>query len=263
MNAVAMSLLLVSLTPGQNQPTTFEQDFRNSHIPLPALTLIGPAPETCTKPERGGFRVTLKGDGGISRPVGLRTKFSLSGDFEIVADYELLMPDTLTVGAGVSLIILTDSLPPHRAAISRLKDAKDGNVYLARSSTEQVVGERAAMPSTARAGKLRLARNGKLLHYSFRDAKEKLFRDVLQEEFGADKIAAVQFVARPGVDSGKVDARLVQWRIESGALPNLPIMLPTRAGGNAAIWVISILTSIALLLLGFCVWKFYLRSPAR
>ena len=118
MNLSGAILLFTGISLSQAVPTDFYQSFRNGHMPLPSVTLVGPTPETTAQPERGGLRVRLNLTEKDKRPqaVGVMSKFAVNGDFEITGSFELLSmgKPASGPGIGVNLMIVSRTDPPKR-----------------------------------------------------------------------------------------------------------------------------------------------------
>ncbi len=232
MNMSAVLLLLAGLSLGQDSPTDFYQNFRNGHKPLPALSLVGPMPETSTRPEAGGLRVTLNASAKDKRAqaVGVMSKFAVSGDFEITGSYELISADKPGdgPGVGVNLVIVSREEPRKTASVGRFDRANEGSVFAAnfnKGEANAALHHRTVQTNSS-GGQLRLAREGSKLRLLARALQSNDYAEILEVEYGLEQIDVIRFVVTSGNSLAAVDARLVDLRVHSSSLPNVSPMHP-------------------------------------
>ena len=188
---LALACLIVLLAPAANRldaqaPVKPEQrqgkevyyDFRGG-MPLPAtLGLVGPDAEQVVKPEKDGLRITLPAEGSRSPAWGIRTTFSLSGDFELTATYEFLTvePPAKGGGSGVSFNLEPTAEQTKFAKLGRLLRPKE-DLYLAEYRTKPPTpGTGQLTEKTAtRIGMLRFQRQGTRLRYLVADQPAAIF----------------------------------------------------------------------------------------
>jgi hypothetical protein len=117
------------------------------------------------------------------------------------------------------------------------------------------------MPSEARAGQLRLSREGPTLRYLVADGPGQDYRQLYQTEFGTEDIELLRLVANTGEPPAGVDVRLVDLRIRSS---------PPAAGGTAdeapaqksrwKLWLAATILGL-ILTLSLGVWLYARRRP--
>ncbi len=161
-----VALFLGTLPGEQPLPSVFQQDFRGGRRPEPPLALTGPDADTLTRPEDGGFRITLPAQRKEKGAVGLELNSPLDGDFEITVGYEILKVDRPRVGefgAGFELWLMTATATKESLGCYRLLRVPDGDVF-ASTRTTTVDGKRHGQQhfdkASSMAGQLRLTRQG-------------------------------------------------------------------------------------------------------
>jgi len=93
---LALSLLLASL----GQLSEVRQDFKATSRLNPGLKMFGPDLKQVTHWDSKGLRIFLPKDRQTKGAVGIEAQFSLSGDFEVTLDYEILSADKPKSGMG-------------------------------------------------------------------------------------------------------------------------------------------------------------------
>src|SRR5882724_5767107 len=133
----------------------FHQDFRGGPALHPALKLVGPDAGAVAERENLGMRITLAPTRAVNHPVGIKTMFSLSGDFEITAAYELLAADRPKdgYGVGVALNIATDEERTKFAKVARAMLPKAGSVYATEYWNREIKAYKASsVPTEVKSG---------------------------------------------------------------------------------------------------------------
>jgi serine/threonine-protein kinase len=217
---VGCALLSMALRPEpRHESTEFTVDLRGGRELAPPFHLVGPDAETVARPEDGGLRITLP----AGRPpgqrdgVGVQGELPAMGDFEITATYELLAIEEPQEGYGVG-VMLTAWAGPHWAKIARCRRIGEGDVYYADHGVRGNgrVFDNINVPSTARAGRLRLLREGTVLRGLAAEGTDSDFREVFRSQFGGESVGSVRFVVNSGNSPAAVDARLVDLTIREG-----------------------------------------------
>ena len=203
--------------PSQPIANEFYCDFRGRQ-PLPSnFTLLGPDAGEVIKHEEKGLRISLPAKRRSNSPVGVTTTFAVAGDFEITGTYELLSIDRPPGGNGVAvaLNVTTDSDLTKFGKISRCLRAQEGDVY----QTEFWIkgdpdsGQHLFIPTTARAGQLRLLRQGSTLLFLVADGPDNDFREINRREFTTEDVEIVRFVANNSGSPAGLDLRLIDLRV--------------------------------------------------
>lgn len=194
----------------------------------PAMKLAGGNAEHFCRREPGGLRVTLPGDRKDTGPVGILTKLSVQGDFEITGTYEILSADEPVkgFGVGVSLWFRLDT-PNFEAASAAnfFKKTKAGPF------SQVLVGDRAwhdeekkekhhstGQVTEVRKGRLRLSREGTTLRYLSADWPLEEFKEFFKTKIGPEDLQMVRFSGGTGYDRVNVDVRLIDFKIRADKL---------------------------------------------
>lgn len=168
-------------------------DFRGISFDNNNLRLFGAGTSQFVKPTKEGLAISAPKDKQVNE-LGFGPKFTLRGDFEITAGFEITKLDDPDAGYGVgpSLYIATNSPAEDAATVSRLKRVKEGDVFSTHSASNvaQPDGNPKRQHSvkmfdtTATTGRLRLVRTGKTLRYLVSEGgPEAEFRELKQLEF--------------------------------------------------------------------------------
>jgi hypothetical protein len=245
-----LALLVAMLWPGalSAQPDAAKeekplrevyQDFRGSR-PMPEwMKLHGPDVDTVANPEEKGFRIVLPATREKNWPIEATTTFTVSGDFEITGTYELLSASKPTqgYGVGVSLNIATNDARDKFAKVGRAMRPKEGSVYVTEYWNREPPKDYkvSSVGTEAKAGQLRLMRDGAILHFLVADGPGGEFREIKRREFGIEDIAHVRFVvADSGHPGNSVDARLVDLKIRARRMNPDPSTDPAPAPAPAS-----------------------------
>jgi hypothetical protein len=258
-------LALAALLPGQATVTDFSQDFRDGGPLSPSLDLFGPNAAEFVRPEKGGLRITPPTEGRQTQGWGVVAQFALSGDFVVTARYELLAADRPTRGggAGVAINVLLDAARTKFAKVGRFVRVREGDVYVAESMIKKepdgdYTFQMAA--TEARTGRLRLAREGSILHFLAADGNSDEFRKINQVEFGAEDLGFVRVVVNNNSSPTALDARLVDWKIRSGNLVGAPSPEDPSAAGLPIALLVGLGLTFCLALLGIWLYARHRRG---
>jgi hypothetical protein len=217
------------------------QDFRGSRMPLVPFHLDGPDAAAVTRAEEAGLRITLPAD--RNQPpwaaVGIVPSFRLGGDFDVIGTYELLSNERPGHGRGVGVALWLATAWVNNtkfAAISRflLSGAYGGDTYTATWWVDEPNGPNSgseALPTTARAGQLRLIREGPIVRFLAANQGAGEFREVARANFGADDLV-LRFAVN-NASPTRVDARLVSLWIRADRMT--PIDPPPPGADQATI----------------------------
>jgi RNA polymerase sigma factor (sigma-70 family) len=215
-------------------PEQFYHDFRGAREPLPPLRVEGKAPEAVTRLEQAGL--SLKLPAGWPHPgVWVRPHVLIGGDFELTASYELLDAEVPRGGPGVGVVLVAVSPGSKKMAkIARLLRPRDGDCYLA-DITDQAEHPRKistrTVPTQARAGQLRLVRQGSTVRYLVAETPGQEFREVHRDEFGDHDVEDVAFTVSSHGSLTAVTARLLDVRIRSARFHLAPSAAAMPAPG--------------------------------
>lgn len=251
-------LLLAVIFPVVLTGGEFYHDLRGDQLP-PALHLFGRGAGKTTRPESRGLRVYLPASRGEKAgPIGLSPAFSLEGDFEVTATYEILKADKPTSGpgSGVNLRFVVGNPLQEGTGLARYLRPNGQDVYYVSRSTMQDDGKpknkMKTFPTTSKAGKLRMKRAGSTISYQVADGSSNEFRELMQDEFVSEK-CVVRLAVSTGGSPTDLDVRLVDLRITAEELPTGRI-----TGEESGGWVLPVLlgvAAVALAGLGFYWWR--------
>jgi Protein of unknown function (DUF1583) len=216
-------LFFTILLPSQPATGNFYHDFRSGK-PLPTeLTLFGPNAAQVVKSEEGGLHVTPPPNGQLTGGWGVALKFALTGDFEVTGTYEFLSaaPPLNGAGCGVALNALPVLNGRKFTKLGRFLRMDEGNIYVAEfwNKDQPNTARRTGAPTETRAGKLRLARNGSVMHYLVADTPNGEFREIAAWEFGPEDLSMVRFIVNNNGSPTAVEARLVDLKVTGAQAP--------------------------------------------
>jgi len=108
--ALTLAAFVLSWLGGRCAAEEFRFDFRNSQFDNEALRLFGSGTSQFVKPTKKGLAISAPKDKQV-KELGFGPKFTLRGDFEITAGFEITKFDDPDAGYGVgpSLYIATNS----------------------------------------------------------------------------------------------------------------------------------------------------------
>ncbi len=191
--AIVLSVCGAAVASDKKNVESLTLDFRTSQFDNDNLRLFGSGTSQFVKPTKEGLAISAPKDKQV-KELGFGPKFTLRGDFEITASFEIMKLDDPDAGYGVgpSLYIATNSPAEDAATVARLKRIKEGDVFSTHSATSIPQSEGKPkrehsvkmFDTTAKAGRLRLVRKGKTLRYLVSEAgPEAEFRELKQLEF--------------------------------------------------------------------------------
>jgi hypothetical protein len=248
-------------------------DFRGKKDVPPEFYLAGAVHDLTTHPEEEGLRLSLSGTkpNPIGR-AGLESKLVLRGDFSITAGYEILQaaPPTQGNGVGFELYAHTVHEPQQGFGVYRMSRVNEGEVYLVSRAYLHADGKRGwrnkNVPTTARAGQLRIVRSGTEVTAWVAEGQSSRFDEIGRDDLGTDDITVIWLMAYTGHVSHAIDLRLTHLSIRSGAIiappPAPPIAGPAAAPPRRFLWWV--LALLLILLLGAaCAWRFSRHRAVR
>jgi hypothetical protein len=207
-------------------------DFRGRPLPQD-MALFGQEASRFVKTEADGLRLTLPRDRKEFAPVGLSMPLSVQGDFEITVAFEILQADEPAQSSyGVGVLMSVNEA----ARVGRLIRA-NGKQVVTWDRWATVAGKRqfltGALPSPAKAGKLRLKRTGTILQFLWSpESAGDSFEEIHQCDFGLDDITLLrlELSADTGGRHGALDVRFrdLHIRTEAGETPWW--LVPAAAG---------------------------------
>jgi hypothetical protein len=213
-----------------------------------------PSAAKCVHVESDRVHFLLTPSDKNSEQVGLYSYFSLTGDFEISADYEWTPVFVPKEGYGVSIGIAID--------------ADSGSIALARGNIQPVGsacvvthgrdanGKREyrndpVIPTKAKSGRLVLRRESSEIVCLTADGAGEL-EERCRIPFSNGTVRKVRIFADPGNTATSLDASLSKIAIKAGAISaQIPLSEPTGlSGGFMALVIVSVGVIIVLTILG-------------
>lgn len=220
----ALLLTLLYTTAQVDEPgKDFHRDFRKAEAPR-GLILLNPKEEKYARFEPEGLRLTLPKERNDPAPIaGVKTTFSLSGDFEVTGSFEILEAEEPAGGFGVGVSLFVQKAPPSPEGAGIYRLVKPGGkqvIYWDRSigkQGEKMRFEGNTSPCEANVGRMRLKRVGSILHYQWAEGLEgEEFHEVKKVDFGPDDITGLSMRGLTGKQPYALDARFFDLRIRSG-----------------------------------------------
>jgi hypothetical protein len=188
----------------------------------------------------------------IKQPLmGLESRFGLEGDFDISVDYSIRsLPRPAEEWVNLSIFIQG---PPGMAAMTRTNHSKSGDgysIWFQPSKESKAKGTVSTVPTSDRAGTLRLARVGKELFY-YASSRGQPLKQIGTVDFGDQPIDLVGFHVLPPVLKTPIDFEYDNISVKADRFTKLVFIPPSS---NASwFWVLSGLAVILLILLWW--WK--------
>jgi hypothetical protein len=245
------------VTRGTAWSADLRADFRHKSFDNAALKLVGQDAEQFVMPTERGLLIQLPPKLEIVDPIGIAPRMMIRGDFEIIAEFELLRYDWPREGPGVGVGLVVDFPAVSRDPISiqRLAIPKEGDRFT--SSGLQFSGEKGGRaPARSRTGKLRLVRTASTVRAYYADGNES-FRLLGQQEVGEEDARITRFGAEAGSKPYRVEAILNSLTVSAGELvePPKPVA-PSTTGMDPAFLCI---VALDIVLIGLATWRLWPR----
>lgn len=254
-------LLMQAPPPQQEPPVVLEQDFRGSRKPIEPLVLFGPDAERMSKPEEGGWRLTLPAERRTTEPVGLETKAPVRGNFTLTTSYEILRSEQPRSGYGVGFELFVMLATPANDAFGfyRVALVKEGEVFLCiRSNVQrgQRMHHKDVFPAMGKIGQLRVTRQGSDFAFLAKEEGAPDFRELVRYDLGPADLKSIRLAAFTGHAKYPLDLRIVDLKVSAdGLVPDNSATVgssPTRWGRG---WLLaSGMTTLVIVLCSFGVW---------
>jgi LPXTG-motif cell wall-anchored protein len=240
---------------------TFSQDFRNGQLDRRVLSLVGKQVHQFAALEKAGLRITQAKPDQRLEPVGCQTRFSIHGDFQVTATFEILDAPKPRIGFGNGVTLRLVKAPPeaNAATLAWFNHPERGEVFVA--DDERSVGDKREhkhefFPTSAKAGKLRIARTGSQVRFSIAEDGEGAFREVKQIDFGTEDIQMCRIAGVTGMAPMNLDVRFTELSITADDLP-----LPESGEGTMSLWWIWLgVNVVGLSAIGYFVYRRWRRN---
>ena len=235
----------------------FVQRFATDAINSRVLTLIGTQTRQAVRRTSKGLVIKLPLPNGPRDPqIGVATKFSVAGDFEVTVGYELIQVDQPDEGYGAGLALFLDKGGTKERAILARRRLPDGRsilrANLIRPEGKKTKYDHKNIVVQANRGRLRFVRTGSTLRYLFADGDSEQFREVRTIEFGTAPVR-VRVCASTGRSTKPLVVCLTELSIRAEELPyGLPAPQRRRIWG---VWgMFLVLAAVVLLAFGSWYW---------
>ncbi len=203
-------------------PLQLKRSFQGGQFDDTLFEWIGPDPEKYVRREEEGLRITLPAELGPGKPVGLKLRFPVRGDFEIAATVEIMPLKLPPSGrfSGVDIYFLLDS--PRRDAIflGKRLDVKAGSLYFAGQRYDKGAGRATSFTEYMRAphetglARLRAVRQGAQFSFAVADGPDGDYVPFIAREVHTADLRTVRFAADPSeFPDAPADVRLVDLSI--------------------------------------------------
>jgi hypothetical protein len=215
-------------------------DFREANfdrdrlVPVGNLTLYG---WQLLKPEPRGLRIIIPFHQGKEKPtLGVAPTFTIHGDFEITAGYELVAADTpkAPIPVGGQIYILAQKTL-NGASIMRGVMDQGQQVHFLYWAVRDEEGRKPVsqpFPAETRRGKLRFCRTGEVLHFLVAEENATEFRELAQAKFGTEPIGLFRVES---ITNGQPCSAETLWdSIEIRAEKLVPFDIPIHRTGDKA-----------------------------
>ena len=240
-------------------------DFRRAGFDNTTLKLVGPSAHELVSPTDRGLLIRIPPKEGIVGPIGLAPRKMLHGDFEIIAEFELLKYDRPRDGSGVGVGLVveftTAGIDP--ITVGRLATPGQGDGF---SSADLPFGEGNArpvakrVPARSRTGKLKLVRAASTVRAYYSDGGDA-FKLLREFEVGDADARIVRLGAETGSSSYRVEALLKSLTVTAEALvAPAERPAPSTAGIDPVILAVAAFDIIAV---GFLGWKLWLTRASK
>ena len=149
---------------------------------------------------------------------GLYSYFSVAGDLEMAANYEILSMPKPEGGYGVTCGIVLDAADGGSVALARGENAGKGSCYVAtlgKMVDNEPKYESTYYPSTAKSGRLVLRRENKEVICLAADSPQGEPQELVRLPFGPGTVQKVRIIADLGGSHTSLDARINQIQIRA------------------------------------------------
>jgi len=274
MTAQLSAFLVLQAALGQNPTPQLHQDFRAKKFNDQLFAFEGPKAKSFITPEIKGLRITLPVEDAPNKPVGIRLRQDLKGDFVATVAYELLDVSEPAggSGSGVSLYLMLRTPVRDGINFARFVQTKRGHVYTLSHMVDDENDNKKRIPKTKYtvyranpnilAGNLRVARQGETLTVSASEGDPPVFKELGQLEVGPADISMVRIAADQGGAKVPVpvDVRIVDFMVTSGEFtPHAPLAPPSSGSWHWPVIIAAIILAAGL----FFGVRFWLAKRAK
>ncbi len=192
----------------------FHENFRDAPLNSKLFYRFGCRPGGATvRRSKAGLRIRMPVSPATEPSAGVEVPVSVTGNFEIIAGYELIdVPEPPRgFGAGASLTLSCRN--GMWTSLQRVVQHGVGDVCVAHIATPDSQGKLShfaqAVGGGGRRGSLRLRRLNSTLHFAVADDDSSDFREICRREFSAEETVHLRLTGQTGEAPTSVD---VAWR---------------------------------------------------
>ena len=233
------------------------QDFRGAERNMTNWTVL--PPEEFTRAEADGVVIDMPEDAGAVPSAGLGARFSLRGDFELSAAFELIEVPTPKEGFGAGATLAIALADGQGASVQRVKLPGRGDVYVCHRAVLQSDGAVnhvvEVVSATALAGWVRLARTDGRLSYFAAEGDNPDFRVLHETDFSKAEVRSIHLAAQTGEAPNRVKLRWKEVRVRAEKL----LSRTSKSGTNRTLVICSGVGFVVL----FTVAMVQLKAKAR
>jgi hypothetical protein len=204
-------------------------DFRDGIRNVPSLSLGGPDDaDELVKTDAQGLRVSIPDGKKDTRPVVVALEKRLRGDFEITLGYELIAVGKPVpyYGSGVLMRVWFQSPSPLSVILSRFRQRTGERfgthkIVIGPDGKEQYLSN-VGKNATSSRGRLRLVRNGSMLHCLAAEEGHN-WTNIQSIEIGTDDVKTVQVSCSTMYTPIALDVRLTELVIDADQFLSDPV----------------------------------------
>jgi hypothetical protein len=223
--AVLLAVAMLALTQTAGGAEQFTQQLGAEALNPRLMKQIGPP--KAFKKSPAGLTVTLPAEG---TQAGVETKFSVSGDFEVTAAYELLNVPQPDAGYGAGVILRLNKADSEDFASLGRRTQRDGKQVFNANHSKLVSGQRqhdqTFHEAQSQRGELRVIRTDGTLRFLVKEEGSDEFRQLREIEFGKAPLKSIKFLGDTGGSRQEMTVRLTRLSIRADGLPYGPTTVP-------------------------------------
>ena len=243
-------------------------DFRHQGFDNTALRLVGPDAEQLVSPTERGLLMWIPANEGIAGPVGVAARKLLHGDFEIVAEYELLRYDRPRDGSwvGVGLVVEFPTVAADAITLARLAIPTEGDRFVSADlpfGDGRAISDSRRAPAWSRTGKLLLVRAGTTVRAYYAEGGEA-FKLLREREVGHGDARLARLGPEAGAGRHRVEVLLSSLTVTADEFAEPPESpAPSTSGIDPVLLGVG---ALDILLIAFAAWRLWPKhrgSPSR
>ena len=258
--ALAMAILLGSVevhrATGQEMRRV-EFDFRNSAPVPPVIAVFGPDAERLIRPNNKGLMINLPAGRADRGAVGITPKFHLSGDFEVLLNYELFHADQPQkgLGSGIKMWVQIDGPANDAVTLAHLVQPDKRSQIVAIRGQKGEKQKFAGRPAIGKQGVLKVKRVGNEMIY-LAGAKPEECQELYRCPISQGDVRNLRISANTHGEDSKVGLYISKISFSGSNLPETSVIPPKRSTP----WLFIGIVVTAGAALGYFGWRRFRRS---